>query len=98
VPAARSRIDAAMLPIILGLSIAFTVTVVDPLMFSLNLPQVSRSLHVPPQSIGFLSGAATLVTAAAVLAVGGVADVLGLKRLLAVAAHLLMPRRKGSGA
>lgn len=80
--ATRSRIDAAMLPIILGLSIAFTVAVVDPLMFSLNLPQVSRSLHVPPQLIGFLSGAATLVTAAAVLAVGSLADVLGLKRLL----------------
>ncbi|NBM18383.1 MFS transporter [Streptomyces sp. GC420] len=79
---ARSRIDTKMVPVILGLSIAFTVTVVDPLMLSLNLPQMSRDLQVPSQLIGFLSGAATLVMAAAVLAVGSLADSFGLKRLL----------------
>ncbi|GAB7035472.1 efflux MFS transporter LfrA [Streptomyces platensis subsp. malvinus] len=69
---------------VLGLSLAFTVTVVDPLVLSLNLPQISRALHVPPQVIGVLGGAATLVVAAAVLAVGSLGDAFGLKRLLMV--------------
>ncbi|MBO8186385.1 MFS transporter [Streptomyces spirodelae] len=71
-----------MLPIILALSLAFTVTVIDPLVLGLNLPQVSRALHVPPQLVGFLGGAATLVMAAAVLAAGGLGDAFGLKRVL----------------
>ncbi|ARP74325.1 MFS transporter [Streptomyces pluripotens] len=70
------------LPIILGLSLAFTVTVVDPLVLSLNLPQVDRALHVPPQLVGLLGGAATLVMAASVLAAGSLGDTFGLKRLL----------------
>ncbi|PLW71464.1 MFS transporter [Streptomyces sp. SCUT-3] len=81
-PVNRSRTGPRMPLIILGLSLAFTVTVADPLMFSLNLPQVSRALSVPPGLVGFLSGAATLVMAAAVLAVGSIADTFGLKRLL----------------
>jgi MFS family permease len=80
--AARSRTSATTLPTILALSIAFTVTVVDPLVLSLNLPQVSRALDVPPQLVGLLGGAATLVMAAAVLAAGSLGDVFGLKRLL----------------
>ncbi|CAG7649500.1 MFS transporter [Actinacidiphila bryophytorum] len=81
-PAIHSRIDVKKLPIILGLAIAFGVTVVDPLVLSLNLPQVSRALQVPPGLVGLLSGAATLVMAAAVLAVGSLADSFGLKRVL----------------
>lgn len=81
-PTVRPRTDATTLPIVLGLSLAFTVTVVDPLVLSLNLPQVSRALHVPPQALGLLSGAATLVMAAAVLAAGSLGDVFGLRRLL----------------
>ncbi|MGW2184234.1 MFS transporter [Streptomyces sp. NPDC001732] len=71
-----------MLPIISGLSLAFTITAVDPLVLSLNMPQVSRALDVPPDVVGFLGGAATLVVAAAVLAVGSLGDAFGLKRLL----------------
>ncbi|MGW1591188.1 MFS transporter [Streptomyces sp. NPDC002386] len=77
-----ARTRATNLPIVLGLSLAFAVTAIDPLVLSLNLPQVSRSLHVPTQILGLLSGAATLVMAAAVLAAGSLGDVFGLKRLL----------------
>ncbi|MFH9354058.1 MFS transporter [Kitasatospora sp. NPDC017646] len=80
--AAEPRSAFATLPIILGLSIAFTITTVDPLVLSLNMPQISRALHVPPDVVGFLEGAATLVVAAAVLAVGSIGDAFGLKRLL----------------
>ncbi|MTE17181.1 MFS transporter [Nocardia aurantiaca] len=80
--AVRSRGDAKTTPIIVALAIAFTVTVVDPLVFSLNLPEVSRALHVPAQLVGLLGGAATLVMAAAVLAAGNLADAFGLKRLM----------------
>ncbi|MEV7130029.1 MFS transporter [Streptomyces sp. NPDC093260] len=83
-PTVGSRTDATTLPIILGLALAFAVTVVDPLVLSLNLPQVSRALHAPPQALGLLSGAATLVMAAAVLAAGSLGDIFGLKRLLMV--------------
>lgn len=78
----RPRITAKILLAVLGPSIAFSVTAVDPLMLSLNLSQVSRALDVPPQAVGFLGGAATLVVAAAVLAVGSLGDAHGLKRLL----------------
>ncbi len=80
--AVQSRTPTTVLPVVLGLSLAFTVTVVDPLVLSLNLPQISRALKVPPQAIGVLGGAATLVMAAAVLAVGSLGDAFGLKRLL----------------
>ncbi|OII67639.1 MFS transporter [Streptomyces sp. CC77] len=75
----RSR---STLPIVLALSLAFTVTVVEPLVLGLNLPQVSRALEVPPQLVGFLGGAATLVMAATVLAAGGLGDAFGLRRLM----------------
>ncbi|WP_067859218.1 MFS transporter [Nocardia shimofusensis] len=81
-PAVRSRSDAKTTPIILALAIAFTITVVDPLVLNLNLPAVSRALHVPAQVVGVLGGAATLVMAAAVLAAGNLGDAFGLKRLL----------------
>ncbi|MGW2639489.1 MFS transporter [Streptomyces sp. NPDC001348] len=81
---AESGTGTLRLPIVLGLSLAFTVTVVDPLVLSLNLPQVSRALQVPPQVVGLLGGAATLVMAAAVLAAGSLGDSLGLKRLLMI--------------
>ncbi|MFJ9773623.1 MFS transporter [Kitasatospora sp. NPDC101157] len=80
--AAETRSPLATLPIILGLSISFTITTVDPLVLSLNMSQISRALHVPPDVVGFLGGAATLVVAAAVLAVGSLGDAFGLKRLL----------------
>ncbi|MFE9094105.1 MFS transporter [Streptomyces sp. NPDC007264] len=81
-PTSRSRVDAADLPAVLGLAIAFAVTVVDPLVLSLNLPQVSRALQMPPEFLGLLGGASTLVMATAVLAAGRLGDVFGLKRLL----------------
>ncbi|MGY6018537.1 MFS transporter [Streptomyces spinosirectus] len=79
---AEPRSIAAILPIISGLALAFTITAIDPLVLSLNMPQVSRALHVPPDVVGFLGGAATLVVAAAVLAVGSLGDAFGLRRLL----------------
>lgn len=82
VPTVGPRTNATTLPIILGLALAFAVTVVDPLVLSLNLPQVGRALHAPPQVLGLLSGAATLVMAAAVLTAGSLGDIFGLKRLL----------------
>ncbi|MFF3164731.1 MULTISPECIES: MFS transporter [unclassified Streptomyces] len=82
VPATGSRAQLTVLPVVLALALAFTVTVVEPLVLSLNLPQVSRALHVPPHALGLLSGAATLVMAAAVLAAGSLGDIVGLKRLL----------------
>ncbi|MGW3092102.1 MFS transporter [Streptomyces sp. NPDC001102] len=81
-PSAEPRSIVAILPIISGLALAFTITAVDPLVLSLNMPQVSRALHVPPDAVGFLGGAATLVVAAAVLAVGSLGDAFGLRRLL----------------
>ncbi|WNM29849.1 MFS transporter [Streptomyces sp. Li-HN-5-11] len=82
VPVAEARTGARPLPIVLGLALAFTVTVVDPLVLSLNLPQVTRALHVPPQVVGLMGGAATLVMASSVLAAGRLGDSVGLKRLL----------------
>jgi MFS family permease len=82
VSTAEPRSVVAILPIISGLALAFTITAVDPLVLSLNMPQVSRALHVPPDVVGFLGGAATLVVAAAVLAVGSLGDAFGLRRLL----------------
>ncbi|MEU0113772.1 MFS transporter [Streptomyces bobili] len=79
---AEPRSIVAILPIISGLALAFTITAIDPLVLSLNMPQVSRALQVPPEVVGFLGGAATLVVAAAVLAVGSLGDAFGLKRLL----------------
>ncbi|GAA1949477.1 MFS transporter [Catenulispora subtropica] len=80
--AAGTPTTASRLPIIVGLAIAFTITVLDPLIFNLNMPRVIRDLQVPPQAIGLLSGAATLVMASAVLAAGNLGDTVGLKRLL----------------
>ncbi|MGW5343124.1 MFS transporter [Streptomyces sp. HUAS TT3] len=79
---ADTRSIVSFLPTITGLSLAFAVTAIDPLVLSLNMPQISRALHVPPEVVGFLGGAATLVVAAAVLAVGTLGDAFGLKRLL----------------
>ena len=81
-PASRLQADLRALPTVLALSFAFTITVVDPLVLSLNLPQVSRALDVPPQFGGLLGGMATLVMAAAVLAAGNLGDAFGLRRLL----------------
>ncbi|MFF2202368.1 hypothetical protein [Streptomyces sp. NPDC058145] len=66
-----ARTNATTLPIVLGLSLAFAVTAIDPLVLSLNLPQVSRSLHVPPQLLGLLTGAATLCMTAGIGAAAG---------------------------
>ncbi len=82
---ARPRITGNLVLAVLGPGIAFAVTAVDPLVFSLNLAEVSRALHVPPERVGFLGGAATLVVAAAVLAVGSLGDAHGLRRLLMLA-------------
>ncbi|MFD8588451.1 MFS transporter [Streptomyces sp. NPDC059637] len=78
----RPRLTGRVLLTVLGLSLAYSVTAVDPLMLTLNLSRVGLGLDVPPNLIGFLGGAATLVVAAAVLAVGNLGDVHGLKRLL----------------
>lgn len=51
-------------------------------LLTLNLSQVSQSLDVPASQLGFLASAATLVAAAAVLAVGILGNIYGLKRLL----------------
>lgn len=67
---------------ILGLSIAYAITGVDPLLFSLNLTEITKGLDIPPDLVGFTGGAATLVVAAAVLGVGNLGDIYGLKRLL----------------
>lgn len=77
-----SATTSRVLPVILSLALAFTITVLDPLVLSLNLPQVSRDLRVPPQLAGLLGGTATLVMAAAVLAAGNLGDAYGLKRLM----------------
>lgn len=80
--AGRPRLTRHALLVVLGPALAFTITGVDPLLLTLNLSQVSRGLDVPADKVGFLGGAATLVVAAAVLAVGNLGDAYGLKRLL----------------
>ena len=52
---------------ILGLSKAYAITAVDPLLFSLNLPDVALDLGIPSDLVGFTGGTATLVVAAPVL-------------------------------
>lgn len=79
---ARPRLTGAVVLTVLGPAVAFSVSGVDPLLLTLNLPEVSRALNVPAGLVGFLGGAATLVVAAAVLAVGHLGDRWGLKRLL----------------
>lgn len=81
-PAERSTTQTSILPIIFALSLAFTITAVDPLVLSLNLPQVSRELDVPPTGVGLLGGMSTLVMAASVLGAGNLGDSIGLRRLL----------------
>jgi MFS family permease len=68
--------------IILGPSIANMITATDPQLFVLNLPEITKELGIPPDLVGFTGSAATLVVAAAVLGVGNLGDVYGLKRLL----------------
>lgn len=67
---------------ILGPSIGFMITSMDPLLLSLNLTEITEELAIPPDLVGFTGSAATLVVAAAVLGVGNLGDVYGLKRLL----------------
>src|SRR5215210_1121675 len=67
---------------ILGPSVAFLITTMDPLLFALNLPEVTEDLGIPLNLVGFTGSAAPLVLAAAVLGVGNLGDVYGLKRLL----------------
>lgn len=66
----------------LGLAIAFAIPGIDPRLLTLNLAAVSHGLDVPSGHLGFLASVATLVVAAAVLAVGNLGDTYGLKRLL----------------
>ncbi len=80
----RPRMTAGMFLTALGLAIAFAMPVVDPLLLTLNLSKVTRSLNVPSGQVGFLASVATLVAAAAVLAIGNLGDTYGLKRLLIV--------------
>ncbi len=60
-PAGLRAAWAAFLPV-LGPSVAFAITGVDPLLLTLNLPAVSRALDVPASLVGFLGGAATPAT------------------------------------
>ena len=78
----RPPMTAGMVLAALGLAVAFAIPGIDPRLLTLNLSQVSRSLDVPASQLGFLASAATLVAAAAVLAVGNLGDIYGLKRLL----------------
>ena len=78
----REPVFGAPFGVVVALALAFTVTVVDPLVLSLNLTQVTGALDVPADRVGMLSGAATLVMASSVLAAGTLGDALGLKRLL----------------
>ncbi|MBX7433017.1 MFS transporter [Mycobacterium sp. Y57] len=73
---------AGMVFAALGLAIAFAVPFVDPALLTLNLAAVSGGLDVPPGHLGFLASVATMVVAVAVLAVGNLGDIYGLKRLL----------------
>ncbi|MGE5697183.1 MAG: MFS transporter [Candidatus Sericytochromatia bacterium] len=73
---------AGMVLTALGLAIAFALPVVDPLLLTLNLSKISRGLNIPTTQVGLLASVATLVAAAAVLAVGNLGDTYGLKRLL----------------
>ncbi len=79
---ARPGLTAGVLLTVLGPALGYTIAQIDPLLFSLNLATISNQLDVPPGKMGFLGGAATLVVAALVLAVGNLGDRYGLKRLL----------------
>ncbi|WP_099021699.1 MFS transporter [Mycolicibacterium palauense] len=65
-----------------GVAFAFAIPAIDPRLLTLSLAAVSRGLDVPSGHLGFLAGAATLVMAFSVLAVGNLGDTYGLKRLL----------------
>ena len=67
---------------ILGPSVAYMITSMDPQLFSLNLTEITQGLGIPADLVGFTGSASTLVVAAAVLGVGNLGDVYGLKRLL----------------
>jgi MFS family permease len=79
---AQPKMNFSIFMTLLGLSIAYAVTAVDPLLFTLNLTEITKGLGIPPDLVGFTGGAATLVVAAAVLGVGNLGDIYGLKRLL----------------
>src|SRR5918993_2400772 len=79
---AQPRWTFSLFMIVLATSIPFVVTGVDPLLFSLNLPAITRDLGIPSDLVGFTGSVATLVMAAAVLGVGNLGDLYGHKRLL----------------
>src|SRR5512145_2020477 len=79
---ARPRLSGSMLLTVVGPALAYAISQIDPLLFSLNLATISNEFDVPANRMGFLGGAATLVVAALVLAVGNLGDRYGLKRLL----------------
>jgi MFS transporter, DHA2 family, multidrug resistance protein len=79
---ARPRWTRSTFMIVLATSIPFVVTGVDPMLLSLNLPAIRQDLEIPPDLVGFIGSAATLVMAAAVLGVGNLGDLYGHKRLL----------------
>ena len=79
---AQPKMSLSIFLTILGPSIAFMITSMDPQLFSLNLTEITKGLGIPPNLVGFTGSAATLVVAAAVLGVGNLGDVYGLKRLL----------------
>lgn len=55
------------------------ISTMDPLLFSLNLPEITKDLGIPSDLVGLTGSAATPVVAAAMLGVGNVGDVYGLK-------------------
>jgi MFS family permease len=67
---------------ILGPSVAYAITSMDPQLFSLNLPEITQGLGIPADLVGFTGSASTLMVAAAVLGMGNLGDVYGLRRLL----------------
>ena len=84
VKSGTTRLDRCTILTILGPALAYPIAGIDPLVFNLNLASVANGVAVPPGSVGLLAGAATLVVAATVLAVGNLGDRLGLKRVLLV--------------
>ena len=78
----RTRLDRRTILTILGPALAYPIAGIDPLLFNLNLAAVAQGLSIPSGSVGLLAGAATLVVAATVLAVGNIGDRVGLKRVL----------------
>ena len=79
---AQPKMSFSIFMTILGPSMAYMITTIEPLPLSLNLPEITKELGIPSDLVGFTGSDATLVVAAVVLGVGNLGDFYGLKRLL----------------